>query len=92
MLSFKWDGGLGIFAKGEYCRRFAAVIRGCSAIAGNNKLIPGWPINSLAGHAIHEWHMPVRNTLKDPIFVNGIGGIREFNLFVGGLEHIFNRK
>jgi hypothetical protein len=56
--------------------------------AGNNKLIRDWTINSSAGHAIHKWHMPVGTTLKYPVFVNGIGRIREFDLFVGGLEHI----
>jgi hypothetical protein len=30
--------------------------------------------------------MLVRNTLKYPKFVNGIGRIREFDLFVGGPE------
>jgi hypothetical protein len=57
---------LEVFAKGGYWGRFAVVIGDCSATAGNNKLIPGWPINLLVGYAIHEWHILVRNTLKYP--------------------------
>jgi hypothetical protein len=31
--------------------------------------------------------MPVRNTLKCPLFTNGIGRIREWDLFAVGPEH-----
>jgi hypothetical protein len=56
--------------------------------AGNNKSIRDWPINSSVGYAIHKWHMPVRNTLKTMPFTNGMGRIREWDLFVVGPEHI----
>jgi hypothetical protein len=32
--------------------------------------------------------MPVKNTLKTMLFTNGIGRIREWDLFVIGPEHI----
>ena len=80
-------GVLGVFAKWG-CWGRSLLLQGCGATAGNNKLIPHWPINSSVGYAIHEWHMLVENTLKCPLFVKGIGSIREFDLFVGGPEQL----